>query len=183
MSLFTLEHGKMAYRADFVLYGIAIGVLAAYLLFDTGLNGYGFPVLASASFGLASWTMIEYVLHRFVLHGVQPFRGWHMQHHQRPKALICTPTILSASLIATLVFLPVVLLANLQLAAGLTLGVLTGYLAYTITHHATHHWHTDNAWLKHRKRWHAVHHHHIEHPGCFGVTSSFWDHVFGSIKR
>ena len=26
----------------------------------------------------------------------------------------------------------------------------------------------------------AAHHHHVGPPGCFGVTSAFWDHVFAS---
>src|SRR5665811_1327174 len=60
---------------------------------------------------------------------------------------------------------------------------LTGYLAYTITHHAIHHWHLDNTWLKRRKRWHALHHHRIEQSGCYGVTSTFLDHVFGATHR
>ncbi|OIQ73314.1 fatty acid hydroxylase superfamily protein [mine drainage metagenome] len=129
--------------------------------------------------GLGGWTAIEYVLHRFVLHGLQPFRRWHLEHHRRPAALICTPTILSATLIVVLVFLPSLLLGNLWNACALTFGLLTGYLGYAITHHAVHHWHVDNAWLKKRKRWHALHHH-SEQAGCYGVTSSFWDLVFGS---
>jgi len=70
-------------------------------------------------------------------------------------------------------------LGDLWRASALTLGLLTGYLGYAITHHAIHHWRADNAWLKERKYWHALHHH-SEQPGCYGVTSSVWDRVFGS---
>ncbi len=45
----------------------------------------------------------------------------------------------------------------------------------------THHWRSDNAWLRRRKRWHALHHH-TGHPGFYGVTSPFRDHVFGSKR-
>jgi cyclopropane-fatty-acyl-phospholipid synthase len=179
MELFRLEHSRAAYRADFALYGVAVAVLGAYLLLAVP-RGQQLENLAIVLVGLGSWTGIEYALHRFVLHGVQPFRGWHAQHHQRPTALICTPTVLSAGLIAMLVFFPALLLGGVWRASALTLGVLTGYLAYTITHHATHHWRADTAWLKQRKHWHALHHHHVERPVCFGVTSRFWDHVFGS---
>jgi cyclopropane-fatty-acyl-phospholipid synthase len=65
-------------------------------------------------------------------------------------------------------------------ACALTLGVVTGYLAYSVTHHAIHHWRGDNVWLLQRKRWHALHHQDVELAGCFGVTSGIWDHVFGS---
>ena len=181
MSLFTLEQSRLAYRADFALYGAAVLVLAAFLLVH-GPREQGLVMVAFALTGLVSWTLVEYVLHRFVLHGLQPFRRWHAEHHLRPMALICAPTILSATLIATLVFLPALALSNLWCACAMTLGMLTGYLAYAITHHATHHWRADNAWLKRRKRWHALHHH-TEQQGYYGVTSTFWDYVFGSSSH
>jgi sterol desaturase/sphingolipid hydroxylase (fatty acid hydroxylase superfamily) len=31
--------------------------------------------------------------------------------------------------------------------------------------------------MKQRKRWHVRHHHVV---GCYGVTTSFWDKVFGT---
>jgi hypothetical protein len=180
-AVFTLEHSRAAYRADIALYGAAVLGLAAFLLV-AGPREQRLQLAALACAGLASWTAIEYALHRFVLHGVQPFRSWHAQHHQRPAALICAPTILSAALIVALVFLPALLSSTLWRACALTLGVLIGYLAYTVTHHATHHWRADSAWLKRRKRWHALHHH-AEPPRCFGVTSAFWDHVLRSQHR
>ena len=182
MGLFSLEHSKAAYRADFVLYGLSISAMAAVLLVACPPG----QRLESAVFvltGLLGWTAIEYALHRFVLHGLQPFRGWHEQHHRRPTALICAPTILSATLIVALVFLPALALVGPWSACALTLGVSAGYLAYAVVHHATHHWRAESAWLKSRKRWHAMHHHEMAEPGCYGVTSSFWDHVFGSAHR
>lgn len=181
-SLFRLEHSRAAYRADFVAYGIAVAALAVFLL-SASPHGQRLEMVILVLAGIASWTAIEYVLHRFVLHGLQPFRRWHEEHHRRPRALICTPTILSATLIAMLVFLPTLLLGDLWQACALTLGLLTGYLGYAITHHAIHHWRSGgNAWLKQRKRWHGLHHC-IDEPACYGVTSAFWDHVFGTTYR
>jgi sterol desaturase/sphingolipid hydroxylase (fatty acid hydroxylase superfamily) len=182
MGLFTLEHSTAAHRADFAFYGSAVAVLAA-LLFVASPREQRLEIGALVLLGLASWSAIEYALHRFVLHRVQPFSRWHAEHHRRPAALIGAPTILSASLIVTLVFLPALLLGGPWSAGALTLGVLIGYLAYAVTHHATHHWRGESAWLKRRKRWHALHHYHIRHPACYGVTSGFWDHVFGSADR
>jgi sterol desaturase/sphingolipid hydroxylase (fatty acid hydroxylase superfamily) len=181
MDLFSIEHSKAAYCLDFALYALAVVVLASFLVW-AGPRDERIQIASLAVIGLASWSAVEYAFHRFVLHGLQPFRRWHAEHHERPRALISAPTILSATLIVTLVFLPMLALGNLWLACALTWGVLTGYLAYAITHHATHHWRADNAWLKERKRWHALHHHRIDPPGCYGVTSSFWDHVFGSAR-
>ena len=180
MGLMSLEHSRAAYRADFALYAAAVAGLAAFLLVAGPQERRG-AIMTFALLGLLAWTAIEYGLHRFVLHGLPPFRRWHLEHHERPSALICAPTLVSASLIAALVFLPALLLGDLWRACALTLGVLAGYLAYAITHHATHHWRTDNAWFKRRKRWHALHNH-AGPPGCYGVTSAFWDLVFGSSR-
>jgi hypothetical protein len=177
MGLMTLEHSKAAYGADFALYGAAVSALAAYLLLAAPTQ-LAAPLTGAMLLGIGLWTLAEYALHRFVLHGVQPFKRWHSEHHLRPAALICAPTILSGALIVTLVLLPAWALVGKWLASALTLGVLLGYLAYATTHHAVHHWRTRNDWLKQRKRWHASHH--LAPSACFGVTSSGWDWVFGS---
>ena len=182
MGLFTLEHSRAAYWLDFAAYGAAVGALAGVLVV-AGPREQGWEIAAVALLGLAGWTAIEYALHRFVLHGMDPFRRWHAEHHLRPNALICAPTLFSASLILVLVFLPALMLGGVWRACALTLGVLAGYLGYAITHHATHHWRADNAWLRRRKLSHALHHHATLEPGAYGVTSAFWDHVFGSMPR
>lgn len=180
MVLFTLEHGKTAYRADFVFYGGAICALAAALAAAPS-QGHWWWTLAWVALGLSSWSVIEYGLHRFVLHGVQPFQRWHALHHARPTALIATPTALTATAFAALVFVPAWALSSWPTACAWTLGVLMGYLAYALTHHATHHWRSNSVWLLQRKRHHALHHHH-SHGGYYGVTSSAWDVALGTHR-
>ena len=180
--LFTLEHGKLAYRADFALYASASFALAAFLMI-AGPREKHLEIMTFSLLGLTGWTLVEYLLHRFVLHGLRPFSTWHAEHHHRPAALISTPTLFSATLIASLVFLPGLVLGGLWRACALTLGMLTGYLAYSITHHASHHWRASHAWMKQRKQWHARHHSPNIPPGHYGVTSGFWDYVFGSRRR
>lgn len=182
MAVFSLEHSKTAYRADFALYCIAVVALTAFLLVF-GPRDQALELAIVVLLGLGSWTVIEYAMHRFVLHGLQPFRRWHTEHHERPQALIYAPTVLSGALIATLVYLPALVVFNRWIASALTLGVLIGYLSYSAMHHASHHWRSETAWLKRRKRWHALHHQHVEHPRCYGVTTSFWDYVFASAQR
>jgi len=181
MGLFSLEHSKAAYRADFAIYLSAVVALALFLAVEAPPERWWATVALTVA-GLISWSAIEYALHRFVLHGLQPFRGWHEAHHDRPSALICAPTVLSAGLIVALVFLPAWMLSDLWRACAVTLGVSTGYLAYAVTHHATHHWRADGAWLRRRKRWHALHHHRARAAGCYGVTTALWDHVFASAS-
>lgn len=181
MKLLTLEHSKTAYQADVVFYGVAVALLATLLLLDAP-PAHWMRLSACVLIGAAAWTAMEYGAHRFVLHGLPPFSRWHAAHHERPSALICAPTVVSAALIGGLVFLPAWGLFGLWPAAALTQGVLVGYLFYTVTHHATHHWRARRPWLRERKRWHALHHRRGEWPACYGVTTSFWDHVFGSAQ-
>lgn len=183
MGLFSLEHSQAAYTADFAAYGAAIVCMALSLLLVSPPE-LAWPLLASAVLGAGLWSGVEYLLHRYVLHGVQPFCQWHAQHHARPMALIGTPTLLSGALFAALVFAPVWALAGAWVACALTMGMMAGYLAFGLTHHAMHHSRSRNPWLARRKRWHALHHHRpAEHASCYGVTSNVWDHVFGTAYR
>ena len=164
MGLFTLEHSKLAYRADFALHSAAIVALAIVLVRGTPAAD-GFEIAALIAAGLLAWSGLEYLLHRFVLHGLPPFRGWHAQHHRRPTALIYTPTVFTAALVAAGVFLPMWLAGGVWRACALTLGILLGYLSYSLTHHAVHHSRSTGAWLAQRRRWHARHHQATEGTG------------------
>lgn len=179
MGLFSIEHSPAAYRADFVLYGLAVPVLAAMLIVE-GPPDRLLELLAAVGLGTLGWSLAEYLLHRFVLHGVPPFSRWHAEHHRRPSALIGSPTLLSATLIAGGVFAPLAWRADFWLACAVTLGVATGYLAYTVMHHVLHHWHQHWPWLMQRQRFHVRHHQRSAPPACYGVTSPLWDRVFGT---
>ena len=174
--MISLEHSKAEYWSDFVIYAVGIAVMACI---TCGLVPplHRLATVGRVAAGLAAWSLVEYVMHRFVLHGVEPFKTWHGKHHDRPTALISAPTVLSATLIATLVFAPASALFSPLQALELTLGVTLGYFLYALCHHATHHWRARGSWLKERKRWHAMHHRHPR-GGCYGVTSTIWDRVF-----
>ncbi len=177
MKAFAIDHSRLAYAADFAVYLAAIVLLGGYLLHATPPSAWT-ATLAAVAIGLVSWSLIEYAMHRFVFHGIEPFRRLHAEHHQRPQALIATPTALSAILVVLIFFLPATLLGSIWLGGGLTLGVITGYFAYGVTHHAVHHWRPRGAWMRQRKRLHAIHHHTPDRH--YGVTTSLWDRLFGS---
>lgn len=178
MGLVSLEHGKVAYWADFAVHGAAVGGLALALVLDKESYSAA-SALSLAATGWALWTLVEYAGHRFLLHDVAPFKHWHAEHHARPMALIAAPTLLSASLLCALVFLPAWWLMPLWAAQALSLGVVSGYLAYGLAHHAAHHWRSPSAWMQRRKRWHALHHHR-QGGHCYGVSTGFWDRRFRS---
>lgn len=178
MNLLNTEHSPVAYVVDFAFYGAVCLALLAYLRSQAPVHAWA-PLAGWALLGLAAWPALEYALHRFVLHGLPPFRRWHAEHHRRPEALINTPTLLSAAFFLGLVYLPALWALGPWPAAALTLGLLVGYLLYATVHHAIHHWPLDNALLRQRKRWHAQHHH--VHPvSSYGVTTRLWDGLFHS---
>jgi cyclopropane-fatty-acyl-phospholipid synthase len=193
MPLFTLEHSRTAYRVDFALYAlISLAMAGALLVASPAGSGALLAVWALA--GIAAWSPVEYGLHRFVLHGLPPFSRWHDEHHRRPTALIGSPTLVSLAFFAAVVAAPLWWLLGAWPACALTFGLLTGYLAYGLVHHATHHavpgLSRRSAWLARRRRWHALHHQAhrarsdrppagtVTPPGHYGVSSALWDHVF-----
>jgi sterol desaturase/sphingolipid hydroxylase (fatty acid hydroxylase superfamily) len=134
------------------------------------------------SAGVAMWSVMAHVRHRFVLHEFPVLRMWHQSHQACPWALICTPTFLSATLIAALVHLPLYLALDRWFAMGITLGVLLGYVGDALKHHAIHHWRAESTWLAGRRRWHALHHRANQRAACFGVTSTIWDRLLFSQR-
>lgn len=189
MCWITLEHSPAAYLADFLLYGALCLVLGVALILNSTLGQLP-GLLLWALFGAAAWTLVEYGVHRFVLHGLPPFSRWHAEHHHRPGALIGAPTWLTASLFGGFAALPAWWLMGARPAAALTLGLVAGYLAYGVIHHATHGelpgLDRRGAWLTRRRRWHALHHarsHAIgERHSNFGVSAGWWDRVFGTCR-
>jgi len=179
VGILSIEHQPAAQRADFIVYGLTAAALGGFLLWAVPRAEVAMA-LAALLLGWMAWSAIEYGLHRFVLHQVQPFSRWHAEHHRRPAALLGTPTLVSFLLFAGLVFLPALVLSSLTSACAFTLGTVVGYLGYATTHHAVHHWHGRSRWLSRRKHWHALHHHRPDDAICFGVTSPAWDRLLGT---
>lgn len=180
MEIFTIKQSPASYFADFAVYGAVIVLLALAI----GLYAPERQLLTLALWvpvGVALWTLMEYLLHRFVLHHLPPFAAMHAMHHRNPRAYVSTPTVVTIVLFAVLVFMPMLWLASVWVASAVTLGVLLGYVGYGLMHHAVHHWRGMGTWFAARKRCHALHHH-SEKPVYYGVTTSVWDHVFGTAK-
>src|SRR5581483_2376413 len=124
---------KVAYLAEFgLLFACTAGLAAFLAVTSTPERWLRLAIFVGA--GLAGWTLIEYLVHRCVLHGLEPFSTWHALHHRRQTDLIYAPTILTAAATTGLVFLPAWMLSDLYRACALMLGLLTGYTAYSVTH-------------------------------------------------
>ncbi|WP_312862418.1 sterol desaturase family protein [Rhizobium sp. BK313] len=170
----------IAYYTDFIVYPIVVvGLIAAY--FILGYDGEPLTWLAAIVIGAAAWTLVEYLIHRFVLHHVVYIRDMHVQHHNAPAELIDTPIWLSLFFMVAGVLLPSWLAFGFGVASGFTAGMTLGYLTYGAMHHAMHHWRIPHGtYLYRAKRWHAQHHASTD-EGNYGVSSLFWDHVFGTV--
>ena len=168
-----------SYFVDYVVYPAAVTSLTAAALYATPLERWGIWAVSVAA-GAATWTFAEYHLHRWVFHHVPYIKGMHLAHHDDQKALIGTPSWISLALIGVVVLLPAILLAGFAYGAGFTAGITLGYLVYIIVHHAVHHWRIrPGSYLYRLKHRHALHHHYSD-QGNYGVTTGFWDKVFGT---
>jgi sterol desaturase/sphingolipid hydroxylase (fatty acid hydroxylase superfamily) len=118
--------------------------------------------------GLAAWTLVEYITHRFVLHALAPVQ--HGIHHARPQDAIDK------------IFWQVWLaFAVLYLTAGgvVLAGVLVAYAWYLFVHYCVH---QNPALLPASLLRHHLDHHRFARRN-FGVTTKFWDRVFGTMLR
>jgi sterol desaturase/sphingolipid hydroxylase (fatty acid hydroxylase superfamily) len=149
---------KAAYYADFVIYAALVLALATHVW----LRGQ-WPVrlqwLGEFAVGMGAWTLLEYVLHRWVLHRVPFIAPMHEAHHRSPRALLGTPTWVTLAMIWIIFFLPTWWGWSFTAASGLTGGVMMGFL------------------------WYGIWHHYSRRPVNFGVTTALWDHVFGTANR
>ncbi len=157
-------------------------------------TGWG-HIPAGFLLGILIWTFAEYMLHRFVFH-YEPkterqekiFFLFHGVHHAQPqlKTRLVMPPVVSiplAFLFYGLYHLVVaVLLGSPQWVAPLFSGFVVGYLAYDMTHYATHHFPMRSGYLKYLKRYHMMHHYKTPNQR-FGVSSPLWDFVFGTTAE
>jgi len=124
--------------------------------------------------------LIEYLLHRALFHHAPILARIHELHHNSPQDLIGTPAWVSALIGLILVAGPLCVVLGFDLGIAATTGLATGYLWYVFVHYATHHWRPRRNSYLYRARLRHARHHHLSHSGNFGVTTSAWDHVFGT---
>ena len=149
-------------------------------------------VLAAFLTGLFIWTPTEYLMHRFVFHfrPRSPFQEkivylFHGIHHHQPqcKTRLVMPPVVSIPLamlfygLFSLIFGEVLHLA--AWVRPMVSGFTIGYLAYDLTHYATHHFPMRSGVGRYLKRYHMMHHYKTPDQR-FGVSSPLWDIVFGT---
>jgi sterol desaturase/sphingolipid hydroxylase (fatty acid hydroxylase superfamily) len=141
------------------------------------------------AFGVAIWTLLEYVIHRYAFHyeatskiGKQFHFIVHGVHHDYPndgKRLVMPPVI---SIPLAIVFYVTFVLLFGKSAPAIWAGLAAGYVCYDSIHYAIHHFSMKSGVLNRLKQHHLRHHYHDDHVG-YGVSSPLWDYIFRTNRR
>ncbi len=160
---------------------IADAVAAIVLLIVAAWHFDGVVAWAAvaAAAGFVGWSLTEYRLHRWLLHGPMTVaRLGHLHHHASPKSLISTPVgVMLAGALVMWALLELVLPGGLAVWA--VAGFYLGYNTYSILHHVQHHRPTLASDVG-RLDFHDAHHR--RHVVNYGIITTFWDRVFGTYE-
>ncbi len=133
--------------------------------------------------GISLWTLLEYLIHRYVFH-FKAMKTWgnyiHSIHHAYPrdKTRLVTPPVVTLPL-AALIGLGYYFIFGDYFWSVLA-GSLLGYLAFDLIHFSVHYFNPKkNRIARYLKRYHFLHHYMDSEKG-YGVTNPFWDYVFGT---
>jgi sterol desaturase/sphingolipid hydroxylase (fatty acid hydroxylase superfamily) len=159
---------RIRHFGDFVTVPLAILIFA---------NLAGVQCLHLVVAGFAAWTLLEYLVHRFVFHQHSWAGRLHELHHAHPNDPDSERSSLSTPLLALPVGALLIAAAGVEDGSAIFAGLLLGYLVFITVHYAVHRWTIGpNSWLYSTKIRHLTHHR-LENCN-FGVTTSFWDIIF-----
>jgi sterol desaturase/sphingolipid hydroxylase (fatty acid hydroxylase superfamily) len=133
--------------------------------------------------GILSWTLVEYALHRFLGHDRRTwpnaFADEHTRHHSQDYFAPTWKKALAAAAVFVLVGGAPTALFGGPYGFAFAASFVSMYAAYELVHRRVHTHRGLGAWGRLLRRHHF--HHHFANPRAnFGVTSPFWDVVFGT---
>ena len=171
---------------------LPVGIFAATTLLSLyyGLtNGFmsGASALGLFLVGLFAFTFAEYAVHRYLYHipATTPERAkfqytMHGVHHEYPKdkTRLAMPPIITVFVASLLFFIFRFTFGSY--AFGLLAGFTFGYALYLFVHYAIHAYSPPKNFLK--VWWtHHSQHHYRQDEVAFGVSSTLWDHIVGTM--
>ncbi len=144
-------------------------------------------VLVATLLGVASWSFLEYVIHRWLGHDrrFRPnfFGAEHGAHHRAGDYFAPAWKKLPFAVVLSLALgAPAVLVAGWSIGLAFTGGFVGFYAFYEVMHRLEHTWQGVGPYARWARRHHFYHHFHdprVNH----GVTSPLWDLVFGTYVR
>jgi sterol desaturase/sphingolipid hydroxylase (fatty acid hydroxylase superfamily) len=173
-----------------VIWGMYLPLIIFMLYYSHVRVGFpGWLVAVIFLIAMLFWTFFEYLMHRFAFHFVSGspkvrriIYVMHGNHHEFPrdKERLFMPPVPSIILVGLIFIVQYALLH--KIAFAFFPGFLLGYLLYGSMHYAIHAWNPPFKWMKPLWRNHHLHHYKKEELG-FGVSTSFWDRVFGTMFK
>jgi len=142
-------------------------------------------LLVAVPVGAFVWTFTEYAAHRFTMHNVGgrgPAAKEHLMHHAQPeRSRAFVRTLGHIGMYTTAVAIGWLLsqIAPWSLAFGLAAGWATGYTIYEAFHWMAHH-RAPRGIVDLQLRRRHFHHHFVAPRTNLGVTTDFWDGLFGT---
>jgi sterol desaturase/sphingolipid hydroxylase (fatty acid hydroxylase superfamily) len=140
--------------------------------------------------GVFSWTLIEYVLHRFIFHytarsafGQKLLYAAHMSHHENPRAInrLFSGLVISLPIATAYLLLAWIATGSLHSAIYLFTGLTMGYSCYEWLHFQAHHRRPRLRVFRYLRRYHLLHHYQTPQQR-FGVSSPLLDLFFGTFR-
>ena len=173
-----------------VIWGMYLPVIVYMLYYSYNTLKYSRLHIALVFAGaVVFWTFFEYIAHRYIFHWISgkasvkkityALHGNH-HHYPRDKSRLFMPPVPSV-IIAVVLFGIFYLVVRSNVYAFFP-GFITGYLLYASMHYAIHSWAPPFKWAKPLWRNHHLHHYKDEALG-FGVSSTIWDRIFGTMFR
>jgi sterol desaturase/sphingolipid hydroxylase (fatty acid hydroxylase superfamily) len=176
-----------------VIWGMYLPLIGLMLYFSVSTLSFTISLTAMIFVaGMIFWSLFEYTIHRFVFHFFAESERAkkivyviHGNHHEYPRDkerlfMPAVPSLLIASTIFTLMYGVAFLSGSTSFVFAFFPGFLMGYLIYGSMHYAIHAWNPPFKWMKPLWRNHHLHHYKNTELG-FGVSSTLWDHIFGTM--
>jgi sterol desaturase/sphingolipid hydroxylase (fatty acid hydroxylase superfamily) len=144
-------------------------------------------VIAAALLGAFTWTLLEYVIHRWLGHvkGAKknPFGVEHVRHHAEGNYFAPSwKKGLVGAFFTAILCVPAFVLAGRALGGAYVAGLMGMYGAYEILHRLEHVWAGVGPYARWARR-HHFYHHFVDARMNHGVTSPIWDFVFGTYRK
>jgi dihydroceramide fatty acyl 2-hydroxylase len=136
------------------------------------------PVLFALA-GFASWSFIEYAIHGLMSHRFRTFvTPLHWGHHVEPRSVFTSPVAWIPTYVAASAL--VVWLVGPAIGLSAMLGVLLGFVRYERIHWRIH-FRAPRSARERLRRSHHLAHHFVNPDAYHGVTTRFWDRIFGTL--
>jgi sterol desaturase/sphingolipid hydroxylase (fatty acid hydroxylase superfamily) len=143
-------------------------------------------IALAALLGVLTWTLLEYLIHRWMGHDRRfrksPFGVEHVRHHIGGNYFAPTwKKSIIAAVVTALLCVPATAIAGNGPGIAYVLGLIGFYGVYEVLHRLEH----THAGIGPYARWartHHFHHHFVNARENHGVTSPLWDFVFGTYR-